>query len=199
MFWRFGFSRDALVGDFEVGFDLLLDEGDVVVVFGVGELNLAAVALDGDEIVSAADTVFTLPLFLFAEELCDVGGEVAAVSGAGEGAVGDGQLAVGDAKDGLVQECAEDAVRQAEADGDVQHWKDEHEPGHAVALGAVEEHADAGRIPGDQEAIPENAENEEGPDAVVEPALGDDELGAPVIDLEAFGELDDLARGEGGG
>src|SRR5262245_6916396 len=56
-------ARDALVGDFEVLFELLLDEPGVVEIFEAGEeVGLRVVVLESNDVVGAVNGVFAAGL-----------------------------------------------------------------------------------------------------------------------------------------
>ena len=147
-------------------------------VIGV-EFFVAAGAVDVPELVVGAGAVFAVCDVAFGVDLIDHDAGDAAVAEPGEGGVGDDEFAAFDGDAGFVDEGGDGPVGDADADGEVDDGEEFGGSGGA--------HFKGGGVPGDEEAIPDEAKGDEEEDSEGEPAAGDLDAVWGAVELHALG------------
>ncbi len=175
------FAGDGAVFDAEGLLDLLFKVKGLVAGEVVGvEFFVAAGAVDVPELVVGPGAVFAVGDVAFGVDLVDHDAGDAAVAEPGEGGVGDDELAAFDGDAGFVDERGDGPVGDADADAEVDDGKEFGGGGSA--------HFEGGGVPGDEEAIPDEAEGDEEEDSEGEPAAGDLDAVWGAVELHARGE-----------
>lgn len=181
------FSRDGAVGDAEGSFDLLFDgEGLIEVETGAEEFAGAAVAVLEPDFESLGGTAFSMAFEAAAVELGEVVSGEVDVAQPGDGTVTDAEAGGAGGDSGTVEQGGEAGVGEGDADGDVPDGEDDGDPGCSGTGG----HG----VPEEEEAVPGDAEDEEGEHGGGEPASMNHDGVAVTIDLEGAGQGDVGAR-----
>lgn len=175
------FAGDGAVFDAEGLFDLLFEVEGLVAGEVVGvEFFVAAGAVDVPELVVGAGAVFAVGDVAFGVDLIDHDAGDAAVAEPGKGGVGDDEFAAFDGDAGFVDERGDGPVGDADADAEVDDGEEFGGGGGA--------HFEGGGVPGDEEAVPDEAEGDEEEDGEGEPAAGDLDAVWSAVELHARGE-----------
>lgn len=174
------FAGDGAVFDAEGLLDLLFEVESLVAGEVVGvEFFVAAGAVDVPELVVGPGAVFAVGDVAFGVDLIDHDAGDAAIAEPGERGVGDDEFAAFDGDASFIDEGCKGPIGEAKADGDVDDGKEFGNGGCTDFEG--------GGVPGDEEAIPDDAEGDEEEDSEGEPAAGDLDAVWGAVELHARG------------